>query len=61
MSNGPGTILRVTVDLDLGSVEFYDETTSTVVLKVEGSDDLKLGKWWLALEIKDSGTAWELL
>ena len=60
LSSGAGTVLRVTVNMEAGSVEFYDETMGRVVMKVEGSNELKSGKWWFALEMKYPGVAWEL-
>ena len=60
LSSGVGTVLRITVNLEAGSVEFYDESMGRVVMKVQDSNELKSGKWWLALEIANSGTTWEL-
>ena len=60
LSSGVGTVLRVTVNLEAGTVEYYDETIGRVVMKVEGANELKSGKWWFALEIYFTGTVWEL-
>ena len=46
-------MLRVTVNLDSGEVEWYDESNGRVVLGVIGADALKSGKWWLTLEMRD--------
>ena len=61
---GVGTIIRMTVNLNKGEVEYYDETAGRVLMKVEGAEPLKTGKWWFTLRFNDGshspGCAWEL-
>jgi len=55
-----GKTVKITVDMDSGIIEFVEDESNTLLMKVK-NEDIQSGKWRLAVDMYDTETKVKLV